>query len=113
MFALSGQKVGLNICFDLNFPTATQAVTDQGAGVLLCPCNNMMPLAKAEKYKPLHNAIRAERCREAHVWMVSADVTGSRDGRISYGPTAALNPCGEVVDQVPLMTEGMIVVDIE
>jgi len=32
--------------------------------------------------------------------------------RIAYGPTLAMNPRAEVVAQVPLMTEGMIVVDV-
>ena len=46
------------------------------------------------------------------MWLVSADVTGERDDKISYGPTAVLNPAGQVVDQVPLLTEGMLVIDI-
>jgi hypothetical protein len=32
--------------------------------------------------------------------------------RIAYGPTLAMNPKAEVVAQVPLMTAGMITVDI-
>ena len=113
VFEVAGQKVGLNICFDLNFPTATAAVVEQGASILLCPCNNMMPLRKAEKYKRLHNKIRAERAKESSVWIVSSDVTGSWGERISYGPTAAINPDGEVVAQVPLLETGMILVDVD
>jgi predicted amidohydrolase len=47
------------------------------------------------------------------VWLVSADVTGARDEhRVGYGPTSVINPRGEVVAQVPLMTTGMVVADI-
>ena len=47
--------------------------------------------------RDVHNIVRGERCRETGLWLVSADVTGERDGRISWGPTAVLNPAGEVV----------------
>ena len=47
------------------------------------------------------------------MWLVSADVTGARDAhRVGYGPTGVINPYGEVVVQVPLMTTGMVVADI-
>ncbi len=49
----------------------------------------------------MHNSVRGERCRETGLWLVSADVTGERDGRISLGPTAVPNPAGEVVAQLP------------
>jgi predicted amidohydrolase len=66
----------------------------------------------AEALKDAHNAIRGERCRETGLWLVSADVTGERDGRIAWGPTAVLNPAGEVVAQLPLESTGLLVFDI-
>ena len=56
----------------------------------------MLPQKAAEKWKHLHNTIRAERCRETGLWLVSADVTGERYGCVSWGPTAVINPAGEV-----------------
>jgi hypothetical protein len=56
--------------------------------------------------------MRIERVNETKVWLVSSDVTGERNGRISYGPTSAINPYGQVVEQVPLMETGMITVEI-
>ena len=79
---------------------------------MLCPCNNMLRRENAENWKGRHNAIRAERAREAGLWLVSADVTGEREGRISYGPTAAIDPQGAVTAELPLLTEGMLIVDI-
>ena len=40
------------------------------------------------------------------------DVTVARDGPISYGPTAVINPKGTVVAQVPLLEPGMVVAGI-
>ena len=99
--------------YDTNFPEAAKAVAEQGSRVLLVPSQNMMKLQAAETWKRRHNAIRAERVRETGMWLVSADVTGARDGsRIGYGPTSVMNPHAYVVAQVPTMTVGMVVADI-
>ena len=109
---IGDRRVGFNICYDLQFTELAAQVADQGGEVLLCPCNNMLRTEGAEAWKDQHNAIRADRCRESGLWLVSSDVTGERDGRISYGPTAVIDPDGVVVDQVPLSTEGMLIADI-
>lgn len=47
------------------------------------------------------------------MWLVSVDVTGQRDGqRIAYDPTSVINPDGNVVAQVPLLTTGIVVASI-
>jgi 5-aminopentanamidase len=111
-FETEGLKFGINICYDLNFSECTRAVASQGADLLVCPCNNMMRFENAEKWKYRHNESRAERAREGNIWLISSDVTGERDGRISYGPTAVINSQGLVVTQAPLLKEGMIVQEI-
>ncbi|SNY57807.1 carbon-nitrogen hydrolase family protein [Paractinoplanes atraurantiacus] len=110
VFDLAGVRFGINICYDTRFPFAAAAVAAQGARVLLVLSQNMMPRGKAEHWKDLHNAIRADRARETGMWVVSADVTGERDaGRVGWGPTGVINPDGELVAQVPLMTTGFVV----
>ena len=110
---LEGVTCGINICYDTNFPEAAKAVAEQGARVLLVPSQNMMRRQAAEAWKCRHNAIRAERVRETGMWLVSADVTGARDGsRIGYGPTGVMNPQADVIAQVPIMTVGMVVAEI-
>jgi 5-aminopentanamidase len=103
VFETEGLTFGINICYDLNFSECTQAVASQGANLLVCPCNNMMRYENAEKWKDKHNESRAERAKEGRVWLMSSDVTGEREGRISYGPTAVINPQGLVVTQIPLL----------
>ncbi|MEM7365503.1 MAG: carbon-nitrogen hydrolase family protein, partial [Pseudomonadota bacterium] len=53
-FEVAGERAGINICYDLNFDRAMHPLIEQGARVLLCPCNNMMPFEKAESYKQVH-----------------------------------------------------------
>jgi predicted amidohydrolase len=67
----------------------------------------------AEQWKLRHNEIRSQRAQEEGTWLLSSDVTGERNGWISYGPTAVIDPSGAVIAQVPLMTAGMVVAEIE
>lgn len=112
IFDLERIKFGINICYDTNFRDCATSVASQGARLLVCPANNMMKHATAVKWKKKHNAIRAQRCRESKLWLLSSDVTGERDGRVSYGPTAVIDPLGQVVAQAALGTPGMVVFDI-
>ena len=113
VFEAGELRFGINICYDTNFSEAAAALAAGGAQLIVCPSNNMMTREKAEKYKHVHNQVRAERCRESGLWLMSSDVVGGKDNRICYGPTAIINPAGEVVSQVPLFEEGMVVGEIE
>jgi len=112
VFQINGLKFGINICYDTQFSEAAKNVAKQGATLILCPANNMMRYETGEKFKHLHHKMRIERVNETKVWLVSSDVTGECNGRISYGPTSAINPNGQIVEQVPLMETGMITIDI-
>jgi predicted amidohydrolase len=111
-FERDGLRFGINICYDTNFSESAAALAEQGARLILCPANNMLRREVADRYKLLHNEVRARRAREHGLWLISADVTGERDGRISYGPSAVIDPEGNVVAQVPLLQTGMVVADI-
>lgn len=112
VFNAGGLKFGINICYDTNFPAVAQRVADSGATLIVCPANNMMRRDRAEIFRDAHNSIRGDRCRETGLWLVSADVSGERDGRVSWGPTAVLNPEGDVVKQLPLGEPGLLFADI-
>lgn len=118
IFEIKGLKYGINICYDAQFPEAAKTVADQGAQLLLLPAQNMLPREIAENWKYKHNEIRSKRVKENSLWFISSDVTGIRpQGQhgvesIAYGPTLAMNPKAEVVAEVPLMTVGLITVDI-
>jgi predicted amidohydrolase len=111
-FDVDGLRFGINICFDTNFPSAAMRVAEQGAKLLVCPANNMLPRQAAVEWKAKHNSVRGERCRETGLWLMSADVTGERDGRVAWGPTAILTPAGEVAAQLPLDAPGLLVFDM-
>jgi predicted amidohydrolase len=113
VFDHGGVRFGINICYDTQFPQAAAAVAAGGAQVLLVPAQNMMRRDNAFRWQDRHNRIRTRRVRETGMWLVSADVTGERDGaRIGLGPTCVINPAGQVVTRVPIGTTGMAVAEI-
>jgi predicted amidohydrolase len=112
VFAVDGLRFGINICYDTNFPQAARQVAEGGASLIVCPANNMLRRKTAQALKDAHNAIRAERCRETGLWLVSSDVTGEREDRVAWGPTALINPAGEVVAQLPLEETGLLIFDL-
>lgn len=118
IFEINGLKYGINICYDAQFADAAKAVADQGAQLLLSLIQNMLRRETAEYWRDKHSEICVERVQETSLWYVRSDVTGIRPQgqygieRIGYGPTLAINPKTEIVAQVPLMTVGMITVDV-
>jgi predicted amidohydrolase len=112
VFEAAGLRFGINICYDTNFPQAARAVADGGAQVIVCPANNMLRRQAAVAYRDVHNAARGARCRETGLWLISSDVVGERDGRVAWGPTAVLDPAGEVAAQLPLEAPGLLVFDL-
>ena len=112
VFEINSLRFGINICYDTQFPGPAAKLAAQGVRLILCPANNMMRYEVAERCKHLHHEMRIERVKENKVWLLSADVTGKREGRIAYGPTSAIDPDGKIVAQVPLMETGMAVVEI-
>lgn len=112
VFDVCGVRVGISICYDLCFSECVESAVGAGAELLACPCNNMLRPSTAEDWKHRHNEIRCERARDARVWIMSSDVTGEHDGRISYGPTAIIDSSGRVIAQVPLMMTGMVVAEL-
>ncbi|WP_426503487.1 carbon-nitrogen hydrolase family protein [Dactylosporangium sp. McL0621] len=114
VFDCGGVPFGINICFDTQFPAAAAAIAAAGAKVLLVPAQNMMRRDKALWWYERHNRIRACRARETGLWLVSADVTGSRDElRTGLGPTCVMDPSGRVVARVPTGTTGLVVAEID
>jgi predicted amidohydrolase len=113
VFDCLGVRFGINICYDAQFARAAAGVAAGGAEVLLVTAQNMMRRDKALWWQDRHNQIRTQRVRETGMWLVSADVTGERDGtRIGLGPTCAVDPAGRVVAQVPTGTTGMAIAEI-
>lgn len=105
-------QFSINICYDMQFHRCATEAAGAGATLLVCPANNMLSRKTAEAWRHRHNEIRREHAKGSGLWLLSADVTGQRDDRVSYGPTALISPEGLVVEQLPLSRTGLLVVDV-
>jgi predicted amidohydrolase len=112
IFEVDGLRFGISICYDTNFPATARSIADAGASLIVCCANNMLPRTKAEIYRDVHNAERANRCRETGLWLASSDVTGERGDMVSWGPGAIISPDGEVVTQLALGEAGLLTFDL-
>ena len=112
IFEVDGLRFGISICYDTNFPETAHGIADAGGSLIVCCANNMLPRAKAEIYRDIHNAERAKRCRETGLWLASSDVTGQRGDMVSWGPSAIITPAGEIAAQLPLDEAGLLTFDV-
>lgn len=113
VFDIHEHRYGINICNDANYPESALAVSAQGANLLCYPLNNMLRPEVAEKWrsKSLDNLIA--RAKDTSCWIISSDVVGRSDGKISYGCTCIVSPAGLVVSRVDEGLEGVATFDIE
>lgn len=112
IFEVGGISFGINICSDTQDPKLAAAIAAAGAKLILCPANNMMPRQKAEQWESRHNPTRACRAREAGVWLMSSDVSGTRGNSLGLGPTCVIDSRGTVVVQLPKGEVGMVLAEV-
>ncbi len=112
IFEVKGLRFCINICFDTNFPILEKQTSLKDVKLMVCCANNMLPHDTAEKYKSLHNSVRGQRCKETGLWLMSSDVTGEREDHLALGPTAILNPDGDVEEQLPFGQINLLVFDL-
>jgi predicted amidohydrolase len=112
IFNRSGWSYGINICNDANYPACAAELSQQGARLLCYPLNNMLSPATAEKWRSKSIDNLRQRAMETGCWLVSADVVGEHEGKISHGCTCIVAPDGRVVARVAEGQEGVAVFDI-
>lgn len=84
-----GLRVGLLICFDIEFPETARALAVQGADLLLVTNGNMDP------YGPVHQTLITARAMENQIFAVMVNRAGSGGGLTFAGGSAAINPLGQ------------------
>jgi len=116
VFEVSGWKFGINICWDSNFPEASQRIADQGARLLCFPLFNMLRPPNADSNRERTVECLKARALQTGCWVVSADVVGKITGyhanEMSYGCTCIVRPDGEVVTRVNELQEGVATFDL-
>lgn len=86
-----GLRVGILICYDIEFPETARALAQQEVDLLLVTNGNMDP------YGPVHRTAITARAMENQLFAVMTNRCGSGDGLQFAGESAVINPFGQLV----------------
>jgi 5-aminopentanamidase len=112
VFDVPRLRFGINICFDANFPDAAARVAQAGAQVIVYPLNNALSEEVAVRWRAKSGENLAMRARETKCYVVSADVVGRNDSKMSYGCTQIVSPEGQVMSAVSELEMGVAFAEI-
>jgi len=88
---VAGCRIGLMICFDIEFPELARLVALQGAQILLVSSANMSPF---ESYQEAYLKARA---LENHAFVVLTNRVGTEETVQFFGGSGACDPLGRVL----------------
>ncbi|WP_434771931.1 carbon-nitrogen hydrolase family protein [Pseudomonas entomophila] len=87
-----GVRVGLLVCFDIEFPESARALGQLGAEVILVTNGNMDP------YGPTHRTAISARAMENQAYAVMVNRVGDGDGGLVFaGGSAVVDPYGHLL----------------
>ena len=112
VFTRAGVRFGINICNDANYPDAAQRLAVQGADLICYPLNNLLSRSKATLWRTRSVENLIARAMQTRCWVMSADVAGEVDGKVSYGCTTIISPQGQIVARAAELAEGVAVFDL-
>jgi predicted amidohydrolase len=112
VFTIKGHTFGINICYDANFPDASQKLLEQGADIIFFPLNNELKKESAVKWRYKHIENLIQRARETGAWVISSDVVAESNETVGYGCTVIVRPGGAIVKKAPELTEGILVSEV-
>jgi predicted amidohydrolase len=99
-------KIGLLICYDLNFPELAKALTLQGADLLICI--SASPSTTRKYFETLLPA----RALENTVFVAYVNLAGNQEDLIYWGGSQVYDPLGTLLIKAPYFEESIITCDI-
>jgi len=106
VFTTSFCKIGLLICYDLNFPEIAKALTLQGADLLICI--SASPTTTRKYFETLLPA----RALENTVFVTYVNLAGNQEDLIYWAGSQAYNPLGNLLIKAPYLKESIITCEI-
>ena len=105
-FDFGGSRVGMLICYDVEFPEAVRSLAVDGARAVLVPTANMTGCEEVQEF-----LVRARAC-ENNCGVVYANYCGANDVFEYNGLSTICGPKGEVLAQADAKTEELIIADL-
>jgi predicted amidohydrolase len=105
-FDFDGSRVGMLICYDVEFPESVRHLAVNGARTVLVPTANMTGCDEVQEI-----LVRARAC-ENNCGVVYANYCGADDGFEYNGLSMICGPGGEVLAQAGAQTEELVIADL-
>ena len=105
-FPFGGSRVGMLICYDVEFPESVRCLTTDGARVVLVPTANMIGCEEVQEV-----LVRARAC-ENNCCVVYANYCGADDVFEYNGLSMICGPRGEVLAQGGVQAEELVIADL-
>ena len=99
-------KIGLLICYDINFPEIAKALTLQGADLLICI--SASPSITRKYFETLLPA----RALENTVFVAYVNLAGNQEDLIYWAGSQVYSPLGNQIIKAPYFKESIITCDI-
>jgi len=106
VFTTSFGKIGMLICYDLNFPELAKALTLQGAELLICIS------ASPSVTRPYFETLLPARALENTVFVAYANLAGNQEDLIYWAGSQVYDPLGNLLVKAPYFKESIITCDI-
>ena len=100
-------KIGLLICYDLNFPELAKALTLQGADLLICI--SASPSTTRRYFETLLPA----RALENTVFVAYVNLAGNQEDLIYWAGSQIYDPLGNLLIKAPYFKESIITCEID
>jgi predicted amidohydrolase len=99
-------KIGLLICYDLNFPELAKALSLQGADLLICI--SASPTTTQRYFETLLPA----RALENTVFVAYVNLAGNQEDLVYWGGSQVYDPLGNLLVKAPYLKESIITCDV-
>lgn len=106
VFEYSDWRLGLLICYDVEFPEAVRGLALQGADAVLVPTANMEPFDEVQRL------LLPARALENRLFVAYANACGTEGGLRYNGLSTVSGPDGRVVAQTPAAGEALLPVTL-
>jgi len=106
VFTTAFGKIGLLICYDLNFPEIAKALTLQGADLHICIS------ASPSTTRAYFETLLPARALENTVFLAYVNLTGNQEDLVYWGGSQVYDPLGTLLKKAPYFKESIITCDV-
>jgi len=106
VFTTALGKIGLLICYDLNFPELAKALTLQGADLLICI--SASPTTTQKYFETLLPA----RALENTVFIAYVNLAGNQEDLVYWAGSQVYDPLGNLLVKAPYFKESIITCEV-